>query len=156
MVLAGNTQTKWRPLLLGIVVGWKRKKEKEANDNLERVYLFFVLVSTSGASEDSLEISLTPKRSEFTGVQKRFLLWREIGDKIDHYISYRVFSVWSNKGCGGRQLSRHYKLYSRQNKINGKTKETTWSAVGQRLLFASERVRGVTINKRNGDLCCYE
>ena len=71
----------------------KKKKEKEANDNLERVYLYFVLVSTSGASEDSLEISLTPKRSEFTGVQKRFLLWREIGDKIDHYISYRVFSV---------------------------------------------------------------
>ena len=192
MVLAGNTQTKWRPLLLGIVVGWKRKKEKEANDNLERVYLFFVLVSTSGASdwqacedshwnkrttfvfhtiviynpwtwkqsEDSLKISLTPKRSEFTGVQKLFLLWREIGDKIDHYISYRVFSVWSNKRCGGPQLSRrnkksrHYKLYSRQNKINGKTKKTTWLAVSQRLLFASERVRRVTINKRNGDLCC--
>ena len=59
-----------------------------------------------------------------------------------------------NKMYGGPQLSRHYKLYSRQNKINGKTKETTWSAVGQRLLFASERVRRVTINKRNGDLCC--
>ena len=42
-------------------------------------------------SEDSLKISLTPKRSEFTGVQKLFLLWREIEDKIDHYISYRVF-----------------------------------------------------------------
>ena len=41
--------------------------------------------------EDSLKLSLTPKRSEFTGVQKLFLLWREIGDKIDHYISYRVF-----------------------------------------------------------------
>ena len=36
-------------------------------------------------SEDSLKISLTP------GVQKLFLLWREIGDKIDHYISYHVF-----------------------------------------------------------------
>ena len=80
-------------------------------------FIFFVLVSTSGASdwqacedshwikrttfdfhkiaiynswtwkqsEDSLKISLTP------GVQKLFLLWREIGDKIDHYISYRVF-----------------------------------------------------------------
>ena len=30
-------------------------------------------------------------RSEFTDVQKLFLLWREIEDKIDHYISYRVF-----------------------------------------------------------------
>ena len=80
-------------------------------------YFFFVLVSTSSASnwqgcedshwikrttfvfhkiaiynswtwkqsEDSFKISLTP------GVQKLFLLWREIGDKIDHYISYRVF-----------------------------------------------------------------
>ena len=42
-------------------------------------------------SKDSLKLSFTPKRSEFTGVQKLFLLWREIGDKIDHYISYRVF-----------------------------------------------------------------
>ena len=38
-----------------------------------------------------MKISLTPKRSEFTSVQKLFLLRREIGDKIDHYISYRVF-----------------------------------------------------------------
>ena len=30
-------------------------------------------------------------RSEFTDVQKLFLLWREIEDKIDHYASYRVF-----------------------------------------------------------------
>ena len=30
-------------------------------------------------------------RSEFTGVQKLFLLWREIGDKIDHYISCVYF-----------------------------------------------------------------
>ena len=42
-------------------------------------------------SGDSLKISLTPKRSEFAGVQKLFLLCREIGDKIDRYISYRVF-----------------------------------------------------------------
>ena len=75
-------------------------------------FILSVLVSTSGASdwqacedshwnkrttfvflkqsEDSLKISLTPKRSEFTGIQKLFLLWREIRDKIDHYISYRV------------------------------------------------------------------
>ena len=35
----------------------------------------------------------------------------------------------------------------------GKTKKTNWSAVGQRLLFASEIVSCVTVNKRNGDLC---
>ena len=93
-------------------------------------FFFFVLVSTSGASdwqackdshwsnrttfvfhkiviynpwtwkqsEHSLKISLTVKRSEFTDVQKLFLLWCEIEDKINHYISYRVFfPVWSNK-----------------------------------------------------------
>ena len=38
-----------------------------------------------------LRPSLTPKRPEFTGVQKLFLLWRETGDKIDQYISCRVF-----------------------------------------------------------------
>ena len=37
---------------------------------------------------------------------------------------------------------------------HGKTKKTSWSAVGQRLSFASEMVRCVTVNKRNGDLCC--
>ena len=52
-------------------------------------------------SEDSLKISLTPKRSEFTGVQKLFLLWRVIGDKIDHYISYHVFFLCeATKGAG--------------------------------------------------------
>ena len=99
--------------------------------------IFFILVSTSGASdwqacedshwnkrttfvfhkiviynpwtwkqsEDSLKISLTPKRSEFTGVQKLFLSWPEIRDKIDHYISDRVFfSVWSNERC--RRLTK--------------------------------------------------
>ena len=42
-------------------------------------------------TEDSLKISLTAKRSELTDVQKLFLLRREIEDKIDHYVSYRVF-----------------------------------------------------------------
>ena len=37
------------------------------------------------------KISLTAKRTEFTDVQKLFLLWREIEDKIDHYVLYRVF-----------------------------------------------------------------
>ena len=35
-----------------------------------------------------------------------------------------------------------------------KTKKTSWSAVGQQLLFASEMVNRVTVNKRNGDLRC--
>ena len=94
--------------------------------------IFFVLVSTSGASnwqafedsqwnktttfvfhkiviynpwtwkqsDDSLKISLTPKRSEFYR-KKLFLLWREVGDKIDHYISYRVFFLCeATKGAG--------------------------------------------------------
>ena len=42
-------------------------------------------------SEDSLKISLTAKRSEFTDVQKLFLLRREIEVNIDHYVSYGVF-----------------------------------------------------------------
>ena len=41
---------------------------------------------------------------------------------------------------------------------HGKTKKnelvSSWPAVGQRLLFASEMVRRVAVNKRNGDLCC--
>ena len=51
--------------------------------------------------------------------------------------------------------------YSKTNLTHGKTKlthgkteKTSWSAVGQRLLFESEIVRRVTVNKRNGDLCC--
>ena len=44
--------------------------------------------------------------------------------------------------------------HGKTNFTHGKTKKTSWSAVGQRLLFASEMVRGVTVTKRNGDLCC--
>ena len=44
--------------------------------------------------------------------------------------------------------------YGKTKLTYGKTKNTSWSAVGQRLLFASEMVRGVTVTKRNGDLCC--
>ena len=44
--------------------------------------------------------------------------------------------------------------YDKTKLTHGKTKNTSWSAVGQRLLFASEMVRGVTVTKRNGDLCC--
>ena len=44
--------------------------------------------------------------------------------------------------------------YGKTKLTHGKTKNTSWSAVGQRLLFASEIVRGVTVTKRNGDLCC--
>ena len=56
-------------------------------------------------SEDSLKISLTAKCSEFTDVQKLFLLWREIEDKIDHYVSSRVFFLCeATKGC--RRLTK--------------------------------------------------
>ena len=44
--------------------------------------------------------------------------------------------------------------YGKTKLTHGKTKKTSWSVVGQRLLFASEMVRGVTVTKRNGDLCC--
>ena len=110
-------------------------------------FIFFVLVSTSDASdwqackdshwnkrttfvfhkiviynpwtwkqpEDSLKISLTLKRPEFTGVQKLFLLWREIGDKIDHYISYRMFFLCeATKGAGDW---RNYRLIRKSNNI---------------------------------------
>ena len=71
-------------------------------------------------------------------------------------ITFRIvfFLCEATKGAVAHNCHGTTNFYSRQNKINGKTKETTWSAVGQRLLFASERVRRVTINKRNGDLCC--
>ena len=102
-------------------------------------FIFFVLVSTSGTSdwqacedshwikrttfvfhkiaiynswtwkqsEDSLKISLTP------GVQKLFLLWREIGDKIDHYISC-VFLCEATKGASDWW---NYRLTRKSNNI---------------------------------------
>ena len=108
-------------------------------------FIFFVLVSTSGASdwqacedshwnkrttfvfhkiviynpwtwkqfEDSLKISLTAKRSEFTDVQKLFLLWREIEDKIDHYVSSRVFFLCEATKDAGDW--RNYKLTRKSN-----------------------------------------
>ena len=145
--MASNKQAKWRPLLLGIVMGWKKK----ANDNLKRVYFFrfsfnkrrrnfntpasnwqacedsywnkrttfifhkIVIYNpwTWKQSKDSLKISLTPKRSEFTGVQKLFLLWREIEDKIDHYISYRVFFLCEATEDAGNW--RNYRLTRKSN-----------------------------------------
>ena len=64
-------------------------------------------------SKDSLKISLTPKRLEFTGVQKLFLLWREIEDKIDHYISYRVFFLCEATEDAGNW--RNYRLTRKSN-----------------------------------------
>ena len=63
--------------------------------------------------EDSLKISLTAKRSEFTDVQKLFLLWREIEDKIDHYVSYRVFFLCEATKDAGDW--RNYKLTRKSN-----------------------------------------
>ena len=63
--------------------------------------------------EDSLKISLSPKRSEFRGVQKLFLLWRDSRDKIDHYISYHVFFLCeATKGAGDW---RNYRLTRKSN-----------------------------------------
>ena len=108
-------------------------------------FIFFALVSTSGASdwqacedsqwnkrttfvfhkiviynpwtwkqsEDSLKISLTAKRSEFTDVQKLFLLWREIEDKIDHYVSSRVFFLCEATKDAGDW--RNYRLTRKSN-----------------------------------------
>ena len=72
---------------------WQVCKDSHWNKRTTFVFHKIVIYSpwTRKQSEDSLNIWLTPKRSEFTGVQKLLLSWREIGDKIDHYISYRVF-----------------------------------------------------------------
>ena len=55
--------------------------------NINSILGFWVHLIVFGEQK----ISFTAKRSEFTDVQKIFLLRREIGDKIDHYASYRVF-----------------------------------------------------------------
>ena len=56
-----SKQTKWQPLLLRIVVGWKR-----ADDNLKRVYIYSFLVSTSGTSDWQVcEDSQWNKRTTF-------------------------------------------------------------------------------------------
>ena len=93
---------------------------------------------------------------------------REAQMKVVAVFSFFYLQLLSSElhSCGGPQLSRqnkksrHYKLYSRQNKINSRqnninsrqNKENQlvsgWSAV------ASEIVRRVTVNKRNGGLCC--
>ena len=72
---------------------WQACKDSHWNNRTTFVFHKIVIYNpwTWKQSEDSLKISLTPKRSEFSGVQKLFLLWREIEDIIDRYISYRGF-----------------------------------------------------------------
>ena len=72
---------------------WQVCKDSHWNNRTTFVFHKIVIYNpwTWKQSEDSLKISLTAKRSEFTDVQKLFLLWREIEDKIDHYVSSRVF-----------------------------------------------------------------
>ena len=82
---------------------WQACEDSQWNKRTTFVFRKILIYSpwTWKQSEDSLKLSLTPKRSEFTGVQKLFLLWREIGDKIDRYISYRVFFLReATKGAG--------------------------------------------------------
>ena len=103
----------------------------------------------------------------------QYFLIRLIIPKWEYFRNFKISSKWFFYvlPCSGPQLSRqnkksrHYKLYSRQNRINlrqnkinsrqNKENELVsgWSAVGQRLLFASEMVRGVTVTKRN-QTCC--
>ena len=52
-------------------------------------------------------------RSEFTDVQKLFLLWHEIEDKIDYYISYCVFFLCEVTKDAGDW--RNYKLSRKSN-----------------------------------------
>ena len=87
----------------------------------------------------------------------QYFLIRLIIPKWEYFRNFKISSKWFFYvlPCSGPQLSRqnkksrHYKLYSRQNRINlrqtklthgktklthGKTKKTSWSAVGQRLV----------------------
>ena len=94
---------------------WQACEDSHWNKRTTFVFHKIVIYNpwTWKQSEDSLKISLTPKRSEFTGVQKLFLLWREIGDKIDHYISYCVFFLCeAKKGAGDW---RNYRLTRKSN-----------------------------------------
>ena len=75
------------------VSDWQVCKDSHWNNRTTFVFHKIVIYNpwTWKQSEDSLKISLTAKRSEFTDVQKLFLLRREIEDNIDHYVSCRVF-----------------------------------------------------------------
>ena len=92
---------------------------EDSHWNKRRTFVFHKIVTyspwTRKQSEVSLNIWLTPKRSEFTGVQKLFLSWPEIGDKIDHYISYRAF--FSVRRCRGlTKLQVNTKIKQHLNK----------------------------------------
>ena len=50
-----------------------------------------LMTSAVAITPEISQISPTARRSEFTDVPKLFLLWREIEEKIDHYVSYRMF-----------------------------------------------------------------
>ena len=93
---------------------WQACEDSHWNKRTTFVFHKIVIYNpwTWKQSEDSLKISLRSARS-FTGVQKLFLLWREIGDKIDHYISYRVFFLCeATKGAGDW---RNYRLTRNSN-----------------------------------------
>ena len=68
---------------------------EDSHWNNRTTFVFHKIVNynpwTWKQSEDSLQILFTPKRSEFTGVQKLFLSCLKTRDKIDHYISCRAF-----------------------------------------------------------------
>ena len=82
---------------------WQAFKDSHWNNRTTFVFHKIVIYNpwTWKQSEDSLKISLTAKRSELTDVQKLFLLWREIEDKIDYYVSYRVFFLFEGTEDAG-------------------------------------------------------
>ena len=85
---------------------WQACEDSHWNKRTTFVFHKIVIYNpwTWKQSEDTLKISLTPKRSEFTGVQSFSVMawdWRQNWSL--HFVSC-VFSVWSNKRC--RQLTK--------------------------------------------------
>ena len=66
-------------------------------------------------------------------------------------ISLRVFNAVAHNCHGKTKSHGTTKLTHGKTKLtHGKTKKTSWSAV----VIEFKIVRRVTVNKRNGDLCC--
>ena len=80
--------------------------------------------------------------------------------KITFDFEFSIFVIINHRAvahnCHGKTKSHGTTNFThgKTKLTHGKTKKTSWSAVGQRLLFSSEMVRRVKVNKRNGDLCC--
>ena len=83
------------------VSDWQACDDSHWNKKTTFVFHKIVIYSpwTWKRSKDSLKISLTPKRSEFTGVKAfSVMVWDWGQNRSLHFVSC-VFSVWSNKRC---------------------------------------------------------